>query len=136
VQDDLRPLSHVLLFGKVFAFNELKAPAAMYLAVWVFPSSMTSGASFAASAASNFCSTVSQVWYWMLMLTPGCCCWNWAFAAAIAPGHPFCASVITQTVTDCAVARLMLPVAVEATVASAAASATAAMMRNFIAAPS
>ena len=107
----------------------------MYLAVWEFPSSIASGGSFAASAASNFCSTVSQLWYWMFTSTPGCCCWNCWFAAAIALGQPACASVITQTVTCCAEARsalpvpLMLPLAVEAAVASATARATAAMMR-------
>src|SRR5919198_1885175 len=42
---------------------------------------------------------------------------------------------MTQTTTCCALARLVLPVAVEATVASAAASTTAAMIRAFISAP-
>jgi len=39
------------------------APAAMYFAVCVFPSSITSGVSLAAIDASNFCSTLSQLWY-------------------------------------------------------------------------
>src|SRR5919108_27496 len=42
---------------------------------------------------------------------------------------------MTQATTCCALARLVLPVAVEATVASAAASTTAAMIRAFISAP-
>src|ERR1051325_5647789 len=42
---------------------------------------------------------------------------------------------MTQTTTCCALARLVLPVAVEDTVASAAASTTAAMIRAFISAP-
>src|SRR4029450_6160811 len=71
----------------------------------------------------------------MLTSTPGCFCWNCAFAAAIAPGQPFCASVITQTTTCCALDRFVLPLAVEAAAASAAARATAAMIRNFISAP-
>ena len=107
----------------------------MYFAVCEFPSSIASGGSPAASAASNFCSTESQLWYSMFTSTPGCCCWNCWFAAAIAAGQPFCASLITQTVTCCAEARselpapLRLPLAVEAAVASATARATAARMR-------
>jgi hypothetical protein len=42
---------------------------------------------------------------------------------------------MTQTVTLSAVARFVPPVAVEAAVASAAASTTAAMMRNFMWSP-
>src|SRR5215218_4192824 len=121
VHDALRPLGH--------------APAAMYFVVCELPSSITSGASFAASAASNFWSTVFQLWYWMSTSTPGCCFANAALAAATAAGQPFCASVMSQTVTLSAVARCVPPVAVEAAVASAAASTTAAMMRNFMWSP-
>jgi len=70
-----------------------------------------------------------------LTLTPGCCAWNWLVAFATAVGQPFCASVISQTVmleAEALPADLLPPDAVETTTESAAASATAAMMRDFI----
>ena len=54
----------------------------MYLAISVFPISMTSGALPPASVASNFCRWVGHVWYCTLTLTPGWSVWNWLFAAA------------------------------------------------------
>src|SRR3954451_12099151 len=107
----------------------------MYLAVCELPSSITSGVSPAAIEASNFCSTLSQLWYCTLTLTPGCCAWNWLVACETAVGQPFCASDISQTVTfeaEVFPLELLPPDAVETTTESAAASATAAMMRAFI----
>ena len=85
------------------------APAAMYFVISVFPISMTSGVLPPASVASNLPRCVPQVWYCTFTVTPGCCFWNAAFAAATTAGHPDCASTWSQTVM-LAVDRFVAPV--------------------------
>src|SRR6266513_160361 len=104
----------------------------MYFAVCEFPNSITSGVSPAAIDASNFWRTESQLWYCTFTSTPACCDLNWLVAFATAAGQPFCASDMSQTVMLEAEAFVVPPDAVEAGIASAAASATATMMRVFI----
>ncbi len=60
----------------------------MYFVISVFPISMTSGALFPASVASNFARWVPHVWYWTSTFQPGFCDSNCELAAATTSGHP------------------------------------------------
>jgi hypothetical protein len=80
------------LFGNADAVRGLNAPAAMYFVISLFPSSITSGASPPASAASNFWRWFPQVWYWTATSTSGCCALKIRFAVATASGQPLSAS--------------------------------------------
>ena len=81
-----------------FDVRSANAPAAMYFVISVFPISMTSGAVFAASVASNFCRWSPQFWYCTLTSQPGCACLNCCVADATTSGQPDWASTWSQTV--------------------------------------
>src|SRR5919204_258225 len=123
--------SSVVLLARV---SVLKAPAAMYFVISVLPSSITSGASPPASAASNFWRWLPQLWYWTSTSTSGCCALKFRLASATASGQPLCASFWSQTTIFVALAAVVPPLAVEAAAARATARTAAAMNRIFISA--
>jgi hypothetical protein len=121
-----------------FDVRSANAPAAMYFVISVFPISMTSGAVFAASVASNFCRWSGQFWYWTVTSQPGWLLLNCALAAATASGQPERASTCNQTVRLFA-ARLVgaepaAPAVIAATASAPTTSATQ-MVRLFMIAP-
>src|SRR6266511_4622284 len=128
----LIPWSQVLLLGKTDCVNDLNAPAAMYFVISVLPSSMTSGASPPASAASNFVRCVPQLWYWTSTSTPGCWALKLRVARATASGQPFCASFWSQTTILSAWAFEVPPLAVDAATVSMAARTAATRNRTFM----